>query len=142
MASVYHLPIATASVDVLVNCFSPLADREFARVLKPGGRFLYVVPGPRHLWELKELLYDHPYENEEKLEQYPGFVLENVVPVQTRFTLTENEQLQALFHMTPYTWKTPKTAKQRLSDVDELSLTAQFRVHVFTRQGELPNLEK
>lgn len=61
VGTVYHLPVADASVDVLVDCFSPLAAEEFARVLKPGGVFLYVVPGPRHLWELKEILYENLY---------------------------------------------------------------------------------
>ena len=136
MASVYHLPLADAAADVLVNCFSPLAAQEFARVVRPGGSFLYVVPGPRHLWELKQLLYEHPYENEEKQEEYPGFALDAVVPVETGFTLTDNEQIRALFHMTPYTWKTPKDAKQRLDAVQRLSLTAQFRIHVFTRRPE------
>ena len=30
--------------------------RECMRVLKPDGLFLYVVPGPGHLWELKKIL--------------------------------------------------------------------------------------
>ena len=38
----------------------PLALEEFRRVLRPGGHFLYVVPGPDHLWELKQVLYDRP----------------------------------------------------------------------------------
>ena len=52
VASVYRLPLADGCADVLVDCFSPLAAEEFLRVLKPDGFFLYVVPGPRHLWEL------------------------------------------------------------------------------------------
>lgn len=58
MASVYHLPVADRSADLLLNCFSPLALDEFRRVLRPGGGFLYVVPGAKHLWELKQVLYD------------------------------------------------------------------------------------
>ncbi len=133
VASVYHLPAAPSSVDVLVDCFSPLAAEEFYRVLKSGGKFLYVVPGPRHLWELKEILYDHPYENEEKVETYDGFSIRQVLPVETSFTLTAREDIQALFHMTPYTWKTPREGAQRLLTVDRLPLTAQFRVHVMER---------
>ena len=133
VASVYRLPVPDASVDLLVNCFSPLAIGEFRRVVGPSGWFFYVVPGPRHLWELKEVLYDAPYENEEKAEEYPGFSLQEVVPVETAFTLTRAEDIQALYHMTPYAWKTSKESAARLDGLDELSLTAQFRVHVFRR---------
>ncbi|MBQ7249555.1 MAG: methyltransferase domain-containing protein [Deltaproteobacteria bacterium] len=133
VASSYHLPLADASVDCLVNCFSPLAAEEFRRVLRQGGRFLYVVPGPRHLWELKCLLYDAPYENEERVEVYPGFSLETVTPVEARFTLPTAEDVQALFHMTPYTWKTPRESAARLSAASQLTVTAQFRIHVFRR---------
>jgi len=133
VASVYHLPVADRAIDVLVNCFSPLAAEEFRRVLRPGGTFLYVVPGPRHLWELKQVLYDHPYENGEKEEEYPGFALQKVVPVETAFTLTDPQAIQDLYHMTPYTWKTPREGAERLSKVDALTVTAQFRVHIFHR---------
>ena len=37
VASSYHLPVADGSVDLLLNCFSPLAIEEFHRVLRPGG---------------------------------------------------------------------------------------------------------
>ena len=73
VASAYHLPVADTSIDLIVNCFSPMAGEEFLRVLRPGGRLLYVVPAPDHLWELKEVLYETPYPNPEEDILYPGF---------------------------------------------------------------------
>ncbi|MBR2831508.1 MAG: methyltransferase domain-containing protein [Oscillospiraceae bacterium] len=133
VASVYRLPLADGAADILVNCFSPLAAEEFSRVLRPGGLFLYAVPGPRHLWELKEILYDDPYENPEKTEEYPGFRLLGAEPVETRFTLTAPEDIAALYHMTPYTWKTPREGAARLASVEELAVTAQFRVFIYRK---------
>lgn len=133
VASLYHLPIPDEKVGILVNCFSPLAIDEFRRILAPGGTFLYVVPGPRHLWELKEILYENPYENPEKAEEYPGFCYQSIVPVETVFTLSDPAQIRALFAMTPYAWKTPKAGVARLSALSELTVTAQFRIHVLRR---------
>lgn len=41
-------------------------------MLRPGGRLVYVVPGPRHLYQLKQVLYDTPYENPVQSIDYPG----------------------------------------------------------------------
>ncbi len=131
VASVYHLPLGTGSVDVLVNCFSPLALEEFRRVLRPGGLFLYVVPGPGHLWELKQVLYDTPYENPEQTIPYEGFRYESIVPVECALNIRDNQTLLDLFGMTPYAWKTPKAGVERLGALETLEVTAQFRIHVF-----------
>lgn len=133
VASVYHLPLADRSVDILTDCFSPLAAEEFYRVLKPGGIFLYVVPGPRHLWELKSVLYESPYENQEKREEYPGFRYVDVLPVETAFTLPDPQAIADLYRMTPYAWKTPKEGARRLAELETLAVTGQFRVHVLER---------
>ena len=134
VASVYHLPLGEGTADVLSSCFSPLAAEEFRRVLRPGGLFLYVVPGPRHLWELKEILYDRPYENPEKTEEYPGFRFLGAEEADTAFTLTRRQEIADLYHMTPYTWKTPREGAARLDGVDRLTVTAQFRIHRYRRE--------
>lgn len=133
VASVYHLPVEDNAADVLLNCFAPLALEEFRRVLRPGGAYLYVVPGARHLWELKQVLYDEPYENPEEETPYGGFVYEDIVPVEFAMEL-DAAALADLFRMTPYYWKTPRAGSQRLAQLEHLTVTASFRVHVFRRE--------
>lgn len=135
VASSYHLPLGDASIDVLLNCFSPLALEEFRRVLRPGGVFLYVVPAADHLWELKEVLYDHPYPNEEKKTPYAGFTYQEIVPVEDSITLPCREDIQNLFHMTPYYWKTPRSGGERLAQLDTLTTRTSFRIHIFRRDS-------
>ena len=132
VASVYRLPVGEASVGLVLNCFSPLALEEFRRVLRPGGVFLYVVPAARHLWELKQVLYDTPYPNREENIPYEGFSYEAVVPVEAALDVP-GEDLRDLFQMTPYYWKTPRAGAERLAALDGLRVTADFRVHVFRR---------
>ena len=133
VASSYRLPVADGSVDILLNCFSPLALEEFRRVLRPGGTFLYVVPAADHLWELKEVLYERPYPNEEKETPYEGFSYEAIVPVDGRISLESQADIHALFQMTPYYWKTPKEGAERLASLDTLDCRIAFRVHIFRK---------
>ena len=135
VASSYRLPLADGSIDLLLDCFSPLALEEFRRVLRPGGVFLYVVPAADHLWELKQVLYDRPYPNEEKETPYEGFAYESIVPVDDTITLESQTDIHALFQMTPYYWKTPKAGAERLAALDRLTTRIAFRVHVFRREG-------
>ena len=130
VASVYHLPVADHSVEVLLNCFSPLALEEFRRVLAPGGAFLYVVPGAKHLWELKQVLYEKPYENQEAETAYEGFSYQAILPVDFTMEL-DASALQDLFRMTPYCWKTPKAGIERMNALEGLSVSASFRIHGF-----------
>lgn len=136
VASVYHLPVADDSIDLLVNCFSPLALEEFRRVLRADGRFLYVVPGPEHLWELKQVLYERPYRNREVRADYPGFCWLGVERVRCRAVLPDRESVDDLFHMTPYYWKTPAAGAQRLKGLDRLEVQLAFDVHVYRREDE------
>ena len=135
VASSYRLPLADGSIDLLLDCFSPLALVEFRRVLQPGGVFLYVVPAANHLWELKQVLYDRPYPNEEKETPYEGFAYESILPVEDTITLACREDIQTLFQMTPYYWKTPRSGAERLASLDTLTTRIAFRVHVFRREG-------
>ena len=134
VASVYNMPVSDESVDVIVNCFSPMAKEEFLRVLRHGGYLIYIVPGKKHLWELKSILYDSPYENEERVEQYEGFEHTGIHHVTTDFRLERREDIDALYHMTPYTWTTPKDGAERLAATEVIEkMTAEFYVHVYRK---------
>ena len=133
VASAYHLPLADESADVLLNVFSPLALEEFARVLKPGGTFVYVVPSDLHLWEMKQVLYEKPYENEVRRDDYPGFAYVGVKQVRENIHLTCSEHIMALFGMTPYAWKTPKKGVDKLKAMATLDCQIGFDVHIYKK---------
>ena len=120
------MPFADRSFDLLLNVFAPLATEEYRRVLRPGGVLLMAIPDRRHLFEMKEVLYDTPRENEVADFALDGFTFLGAEPVKSRFTLTGREQIRALFSMTPYFYRTPEAGRQRLDALDRLEVTAEF----------------
>lgn len=134
VASSFHLPVPDKSIDILINCFSPLAIKEFARVMKKKGVFLYVVPGPKHLWQLKEALYETPYENPLKEEQYEGFELIDTVKTEKEIFIDSNEDINNLFKMTPYVYRSPKEAQEILLKAEKLTVNAHFIIYLYRKK--------
>ena len=126
VASSYRLPMAAGSADLIINCFSTMAAEEFRRVLRSGGGLLYVVPSEKHLWELKQVLYDHPYPNEVKETPYEGFAYAEIRHVEDRIRVLGQEDLHALFQMTPYYYRTRPADKERLANLDTLQTDIDF----------------
>ena len=104
--------------------------RECARVLKPGGYLLRVVPMERHLFELKAAVYDRPYENPPAEPAVEGFRLLRTQTLRKTITLSSNEDVQALFLMTPYYYKTGAEDQQKLAAVPSLCVTTEFLIAV------------
>ena len=50
VASVYRLPVGDGAVDLLLDCFAPLALEEYRRVLRPGGCSSTWSPPPGTCW--------------------------------------------------------------------------------------------
>ena len=59
VGSIFHLPLAENSCDIVTEIFAPFCRDEYYRVLKSGGLLILVIPAPRHLWELKPVSYTH-----------------------------------------------------------------------------------
>ena len=135
VAGVYEMPFADRSFDLVLNVFAPLAAAEYRRVLRPGGVLLMAIPDCRHLFEMKEVLYDTPRENEVADFALDGFALLGAEPVTSRLTLTSGEQIRALFSMTPYYYRTPEAGRRRLEALDRLEVTASFLLLSYRAEG-------
>ena len=102
-------------------------------MLAPEGSLYTVVPGARHLFGLKEVLYDTPYLNDEKLPQTTELELVGTQRVSANITLQTQDDIEAVFQMTPYYWKTPRSGSERLAALTALDVTISFDIHVFCR---------
>ncbi len=133
VASCYHMPLAENTADALLNFFSPLAAEEYARVLKPGGYLFRAVPGEHHLWELKSAVYDVPKPNLPEPEELAGLTLLERCPIEREITLKTNEELQALFKMTPYYYRTSPDDKAKLEKYQSLTTRTEFTLLIYKK---------
>lgn len=133
IASIFHLPLASESCDTVLTCFAPHAKEEIMRILKPGGSFIFVTPDERHLFEMKEVLYEHPYENvPEELDTALTLIHSEKISEVIHCT---NEQIRNLFMMTPYVWRTGKADQKRLYDTAALDITAGFIIRIYRKEA-------
>lgn len=133
VASAFRIPVATKSVDLLFEIFSPYSETEFLRVLKPGGILFEVIPGARHLYGLKTAVYDKPYENEVAAFARTGYTLLDSLHLQNEITLQTATDIQNLFMMTPYYYKTGKTEQARLQSLQTLTTETEFYILIYRK---------
>lgn len=134
VASAYNLPLADASVDVLWSCFSPVALDEFHRVTKLGGIVALVQPSARHLWGVKSVLYDEPYENPPNFYEHPGFHAVDRYEAGAVVRIEGTEDILNLFRMTPYYWKTSVEGGEKLARSTEIETEIGFIFDILERR--------
>ena len=133
IASIFDMPIGDASADCVVNIFAPTPIDEVNRILKKGGILIKVGPGAKHLHGLKEVLYDEVYDNEEESVELKGLTHIQRVNVTDQIHLISNDQIKALFMMTPYYWKMSQASAARLNTLTELSTEIDFLIDLYQK---------
>lgn len=134
VASVFHIPVQTASCDILLTMFAPYCGEEYSRVLKSDGTMIMVIPSENHLWELKKAVYDTPYKNEVKPYELDGFRHVSAERVNFTMKIDNSTDIQSLFSMTPYYYRTGKTEQERLNSLEYLETQADFEILTYKKQ--------
>lgn len=115
VASSYQLPVQANSVDALLQVFAPGSHAEFSRVLKTGGLLLSVEPGPQHLYELKQQVYQTPQPHTVSDPYSTELVLRHEQSVAFTVSLDDPDRLLGLLGMTPYIWKLSESAREQIA---------------------------
>jgi len=136
VANMASIPAGDASFDFATHLFAPFHEPEFARVLKPGGRLYSVIPGSRHLWALKALLYDTSYPNDEALPSAASLRLNSTRKLSAEITLDSAEDIEAVFRMTPYCYHTSRADRDKLNGLTSLTTQIEFVVAEYEKPTE------
>ncbi|WP_432696621.1 putative RNA methyltransferase [Marinobacterium sp. YM272] len=130
------MPLPEASLDALTLMFSRVMPEPMAKVIRPGGLLLVVWPGPDHLIELRELIYDEV----RRREFDPGADLEPLFePVRTEtlkfdFEVGGSEALTDLLEMTPHGHRIRSETRDRILTRESLGCHADIRFGLYRRQ--------
>lgn len=135
IASLFSLPIPDKTLDAVVNIFAPCAEDEFLRVLKPGGYAILVAAGEKHLIGLKERLYENTYLNRGRADLPRKMKLISKDRLQYSITVNSDEQIAALFSMTPYYWRTSEGDRQKLEGLETLTTDLDFDIYLFRKDN-------
>ena len=126
-----RLPIKDASMDILLDIFSPANYGEFRRVLSKDGILIKVIPTENHLKEIRQKVQDQltnkDYSNQEIKNHFQEhFTILSSQTASLTKTITA-EQLQTLLSMTPLLFHVDQT-KIDWSQLTEITIEAEIMV--------------
>lgn len=126
-----RLPIKDASMDILLDIFSPANYGEFRRVLSKDGILIKVIPTENHLKEIRQRVQDQltnkEYSNQDIKEHFQEhFTILSSQTASLTKTITA-EQLQALLSMTPLLFHVDQS-KIDWSQLTEITIEAEVLV--------------
>lgn len=134
VASSHRLPFADKSMDAVIRIYAPCKAQELARVVNPGGWVVTVTPGPRHLMELKGLIYDEVRLHASHAGQLDGFTLQQSTSLAYPMQLNAGEAV-ALLQMTPFAWRARPEVWEQLAESAGFSCQTDFNLHIWQREG-------
>lgn len=135
VSSAYRMPLATESADGILSLFAPFAREEYLRVLKPGGLLIRAYPLQEHLFALKEAVYETPLKNEAISDPGDGWESIEERRVGRTLELNCNEDIVALFGMTPYAHKTSEQDRKKLAGLESLRVETDFGISIYRKKG-------
>ena len=126
-----RLPIKDASMDILLDIFSPANYGEFRRVLSKDGILIKVIPTENHLKEIRQKVQDQltnkDYSNQDIKNHFQEhFTILSSQTASLTKTITA-DQLQALLSMTPLLFHIDQT-KIDWSQLTEITIEAEIMV--------------
>ena len=137
VANLARIPVASGSFDFATLLFAPFQEKELLRVLKPGGRLFLVIPGRRHLFGLKQAVYDSPYENDEALPKTEALRLLGTEKLSGRITLASRDDIRAVFRMTPYYYRSAPADREKLDRYETLDTQIEFVIAEYQKEDRI-----
>lgn len=138
VASNRQIPLPDNSQDILLCTFGFPVFSEFQRVVKAGGHIIMVDPGPEHLIELRQQIY-------EDVKRSPPsslsagisneWQLSSERSLQFTTPVLSAELFEQLLIMTPHLYRASKAGRERAAKLEQLALSADVSIRVISHRA-------
>jgi len=122
VASNRNIPLACGSAHGILDLFGFARFDEFRRVLAREGLVVCATAGPRHLIELRELLYDDVTVRNRRTDPPEGFAVEARQQLSYRLEGLEQDAIADLLLMTPHMFRAPRAGRNRVGACKRLDV--------------------
>lgn len=130
------IPLMPASVELVTLIFARLLPEPTANILKPGGYFLVVWPGPDHLRELREHIYTDVRDSDLNPDSQLSPLFEPISTQTLRFVISiqETDSLNDLLMMTPHGQRLNAERREGLSGLQQLDIQSDIRLSLYRKR--------
>lgn len=115
VASAYQLPFAADFFDAVVRIYAPSKPEELTRLVTSGGHLITVTPGPEHLLQIKQAVYEQVRLHSDNIDSIAGFTHIKRQRLQYNLTFKHPADVLALVQMVPLAWKFSAEQKQQFA---------------------------
>ncbi|MFQ3201527.1 MAG: 23S rRNA (guanine745-N1)-methyltransferase [Zhongshania sp.] len=135
VASNRLIPLPDHSQDIVLCTFGFPVYSEFQRLLKPNGHIVMADPGPDHLIELRNAVYETVRRNpatdiSAALDDNWHLSLSNNVQFTT--TALTAAQFEQLLVMTPHLYRASREGRERAAQLQDIALSADVLIRVIS----------
>ena len=130
VASAFELPVGDNSLDVILRIYAPSLESELYRAIKKGGFLITVTPGERHLYQLREIIYQEIHNHREEPSELKNFTLKDQIKLNYSLMINEVETIKNLLDMTPFGWKISVENRERLFKLNNWIIDCDFNIEI------------
>jgi 23S rRNA (guanine745-N1)-methyltransferase len=130
VATTINIPVLDCSQDIILQIFAPACPAQYARVLHSNGVVITVDPAPKHLFELKQIVYEKPEHHQKHHTVLSGFEIREQHHLDFSVALDNAVVRLALLQMTPFYWKTNEMQRSLIKQ-NLTKVTADFIITIW-----------
>ncbi len=125
-----NIPVLDHSMDVICALFTVVNKEELERCLAPNGFIIHVTANPKHLVEIKELIYDEIKIKSDEYIRLP-FNVKTSWDLVEKVHINNHEDALNLLKMTPHYYHIKKEKRHVLDTLESMDITIDIKITVY-----------